>query len=213
MMRLVRRHRSLVLARRLRRPRRRCSCSSRLDARAWQLDRCARRPALPRASRATRLWEPSTRCPAIPRRDARRHRSTRRVAPRAAVLLVRRIGSNPEIRRTRRRCARTRRTGCSSLDRLGPDHGRALDAANLLGVLVVTTPGGNDQNVIAQILKRAANYFQPAIGIDPTNVDAKQNLELVLRITKPGQGPPRHDARSGYGFGRGQGAGDLGNGY
>jgi hypothetical protein len=87
------------------------------------------------------------------------------------------------------------------------------DAANLLGVLVVTTPAGNDQDVIAQILKRAANYFQTAIEINPSNVDAKQNLELVLRLQRPGRGKIGQDARSGYGFGRGRGAGPQGAGY
>ena len=89
------------------------------------------------------------------------------------------------------------------------------EAANLLGVLVATTrvPGGNDRSVITQLLKRSAAYFQQSIAIDPGNADAKQNLELVLRLAKPGKGHFGKDARAGYGFGRGRGASELGSGY
>jgi hypothetical protein len=87
-------------------------------------------------------------------------------------------------------------------------------AANLLGVLVVTTPApGNDRNAVEQILKRAMTYFQQSIELDPTNLDAKENLELVLRITRPGKGSLGKDTRSGYGSFRGQSAGNLGSGY
>jgi hypothetical protein len=86
--------------------------------------------------------------------------------------------------------------------------------ANLLGVLVVTTPApGSDQDAITQILTRGAQYFQTAIAINPRNADAKQNLELVLRLQRPGKGKLGRDARSGYGFGRGRGAGSEGSGY
>ena len=37
--------------------------------------------------------------------------------------------------------------------------------------------------------------------------------ELVLRLTKPGQGKFGKDARSGYGFGRGRGVIPSGSGY
>jgi hypothetical protein len=87
-------------------------------------------------------------------------------------------------------------------------------AANLLGVLVVTTPvPGRDSAAVTQILTRAAQYFQLALAIDPDNVNAKQNLELVLRVQKPGKGKIGRDARAGYGFGRGRGAITQGTGY
>ncbi|MES1246434.1 MAG: hypothetical protein ABUS54_02020 [Actinomycetota bacterium] len=159
------------------------------------------------------LWHPSTRLPGDPAGAIIGTGST--IAWRRALqyFWFSRIGSNPDVRMD----TPTLRAGAQ--DRLlgelasAPTSAQRSDAANLLGVLVVTTPAGTDQDVIAQILKRAANYFQTAIQIDPSNTDAKQNLELVLRITKPGQGHLGHDARSGYGFGRGQGAGSLGNGY
>ena len=55
--------------------------------------------------------------------------------------------------------------------------------------------------------------FQTAIVIDPGNIDAKQNLELVLRIRRPGKSKVGRDARAGFGFGRGHGAAAIGNGY
>jgi hypothetical protein len=125
-----------------------------------------------------------------------------------------RIGSNPEVKMD------TPTLRAAAQDRLlaelagAPTASQRSDAANLLGVLVVTTPAsGNDQDAIAQILKRAATYFQQSIQIDPENLDAKQNLELVLRVTRPGKGHLGRDARSGYGFGRGQGATEVGTGY
>jgi len=88
------------------------------------------------------------------------------------------------------------------------------DAANLLGVLFVTTPAlGTDRTGLTRLLETAAGYFQRAIALDPSNVEAKENLELVLRLREPGPGRLGHDARAGYGFGRGRGATVIGSGY
>jgi len=85
-----------------------------------------------------------------------------------------------------------------------PSETQRSAAANLLGVLVATTPApSRDQDVIAQILKRAEGYFEQAIALNSGNTDAKQNLELALRIGKPGKGRLGQDARAGFGFGRG----------
>ena len=87
-------------------------------------------------------------------------------------------------------------------------------AANLLGVLIVTSPvTSNDPKTLTNILVRAIGYFQRATALDPTNVDAEQNLELALRLRRPGGGRFGRDARSGYGFGRGHGTGLIGSGY
>jgi hypothetical protein len=63
------------------------------------------------------------------------------------------------------------------------------DAANLLGVLVITTATaaaiGNSEGVVGQTLRQTAGYFQQAIALDPSNDDAKQNLELILRSSGP----------------------------
>jgi hypothetical protein len=85
-------------------------------------------------------------------------------------------------------------------------------AANLLGVLTVTTPVA-DGSALTQTLRRAAEYFQRAIGEDSANYAAKLNLELVLRLQRPGKSRFGKDARGGYGFGRGRGVGVVGSGY
>ena len=87
-------------------------------------------------------------------------------------------------------------------------------AANLLGVLVVTTPvPTSDRPLLRRVLRRAAGYFQRAIAIDPANDDAKQNLELVLRVAQPKKGGLNRDARSGYGSGTGHAVLPTGSGY
>ena len=86
------------------------------------------------------------------------------------------------------------------------------DAANLLGVMTVTTPAA-DSATQTQTLERAALYFQHAITEDPTNYAAKLNLELVLRLRRPGKSKFGKDARGGYGFGGAQGAGAIGGGF
>lgn len=87
-------------------------------------------------------------------------------------------------------------------------------AANLLGVLVITTPiAAGNQTAQIQVIKQSISYFQQAVQLDPGNAAAKQNLELLLRVTRPGKGPRGQDSRAGFGFGRGHGATTLGNGY
>jgi hypothetical protein len=160
------------------------------------------------------LWEPSTHLPGDPASALVGTGSTIQWRRTLQYFWYSRIGSNPEIRMD------TPTLRAEAQDKLlkeiasAPTPAQRSKAANLLGVLVVTTPApGRDQDVILQILKRAAGYFQQAIEIDPANVDAKQNLELVYRIAKPGKGHLGRDARSGYGFGKGQGAVSQGSGY
>lgn len=87
-------------------------------------------------------------------------------------------------------------------------------AANLLGVLTITTPVSTaSADAITLILKQSISFFQQAIALDPTDTAAKQNLELVLRVTRPGKGPLGRDAHAGFGFGRGHGATVIGSGY
>ncbi|MDE3026622.1 MAG: hypothetical protein KGI93_13750, partial [Acidobacteriota bacterium] len=88
------------------------------------------------------------------------------------------------------------------------------DAANLLGVLVITTPiSAGSQTAQIQVLKQSIQYFTQAVELDSADTDAKQNLELVLRVTRPGKGPLGRDAHAGFGFGRGHGTSLIGNGY
>jgi hypothetical protein len=87
-------------------------------------------------------------------------------------------------------------------------------AANLLGVLTITTPiASASQTEQTQVLRQSITYFQQAVELDPTDSDAKQNLELVLRVTHPGKGPIGKDAHAGFGFGKGHGTSPLGNGF
>lgn len=160
------------------------------------------------------LWRPATTLPGDPASSIIGTSSTMAWRHSLQAFWYARIGSNPEVRMDAPTLRATAQDSLLEQLSSAPSPEQRSTAANLLGVLVVTTPApGNDQDVIAQILKRAANYFQQSIELDPSNLDAKQNLELVLRITRPGKGHLGRDARSGYGFGRGQGAGQLGSGY
>jgi hypothetical protein len=160
------------------------------------------------------LWRPDTTLPGDPASKLLGTSSTMAWRHSLQAFWYARIGSNPEVRMDAPTLRATAQDSLLAQLASAPSQQQRSTAANLLGVLVVTTPApGNDQDVITQILKRAANYFQQSIELDPSNLDAKQNLELVLRITRPGKGHLGKDARSGYGFGRGQGAGQLGSGY
>jgi hypothetical protein len=90
------------------------------------------------------------------------------------------------------------------------------DAANLLGVLVITTATaaaiGNNEGVVPQTLEQTVGYFQQAIALDPTNADAKQNLELLLRSTGPSNRVVR-EGGTGFGYGGGHGSSPPGYGY
>jgi tetratricopeptide (TPR) repeat protein len=60
------------------------------------------------------------------------------------------------------------RNSCRPRSSIAPTAAQRSAAANLLGVLVVTTPApSREQDVIVQLLRRAASYFQQAIAIDP----------------------------------------------
>ncbi len=160
------------------------------------------------------LWRPSTILPGDP--AAKLIGTGQPLAYRRALqyFWYSRIGGNPELRQDTPALRASAQERIQGLISSAPSRNQRSDAANLLGVLVVTTPApGSDQDAITQILTNAAKYFQLAIAIDPNNFEAKQNLELVLRLQRPGRGKIGQDARSGYGFGRGRGAGPQGAGY
>jgi hypothetical protein len=185
-----------------------------VDVRAWQTT--VKRDDLRfRALPAHKsLWKPSTILPGDP--AAKLIGTGQPLAYRRALqyFWYSRIGSNPEVRQDTPALRASAQERIQSLISSAPTRNQRSDAANLLGVLVVTTPApGSDQDAVTQILTNAAKYFQLAISIDPNNFEAKQNLELVLRLQRPGRGKIGRDARSGYGFGRGRGAGPQGGGY
>jgi hypothetical protein len=185
-----------------------------VDVRAWQLT-VNRDDLRFRALPAHKdLWRPSTILPGDP--ASKLIGTGQPLAYRRALqyFWYSRIGSNPEVRQDTPALRASAQQRIQNLISSAPTRKQRADAANLLGVLVVTTPApGSDQDAVTQILTNAAKYFQLAIAIDPGNFDAKQNLELVLRLQRPGRGKVGQDARSGYGFGRGRGAGPQGGGY
>jgi hypothetical protein len=184
------------------------------DARAWQTTMHRddiRFRALPGHAG---LWKVSTLLPGDPAGTVLSTDDT--IAWRHALQAFwnTRVGTSPEAQQDFP-AVRAKAIGeLLTLTHTGKTAEERSSAANLLGVLIVTTPvAGNNANVIEQALRQAISYFQQAIALDGANTDAKENLELVLRITRPGKGPIGKDARAGFGVGRGHGTSKLGNGY
>ena len=185
-----------------------------LDIHTWQ-STVARDDLRFRALPAhTELWRPPTVLPGDP--ASALIGTTDTIAYRQALqyFWFTRSGSNPLSRTDAPTVRALAQERMQAMITHAPTRAQRSNAANLLGVLVVTTPlVGNDTAAIVQTLNRAAEYFQQAIAIDSANFDAKQNLELVLRLKRPGKSRLGKDARAGYGFGRGRGAGLDGSGY
>ena len=88
----------------------------------------------------------------------------------------------------------------------------ASQAGDLFGVLVAK--GGRTSGGISAD-DRAREAFEAAVRRDPTNTDAKYNLELLLRRTRATatrQGPGNGSGALGHGR-RGAGSGTPGRGY
>jgi hypothetical protein len=185
-----------------------------VDASSWRTT-VARDDIRFRALPAHRdLWRPQTILPGDPAGKLIGTGTTIGYRRALQYFWYSRIGSNPEVRQDTPTLRANAQDRLQALVSHAPNARQRSAAANLLGVLVVTTPSiGNDKDAITQILTRSAQFFQLAISIDPANTDAKQNLELVLRLQRPGKGRLGRDARSGYGFGRGRGVGGQGSGY
>jgi hypothetical protein len=89
---------------------------------------------------------------------------------------------------------------------------QASQAENLLGVLVHRTGRVADGTTAED---RSIAAFETAVRLDPRNVDAKFNLELMLRRARPSgtrEGPNAGSGPRGPGR-RGAGAGTPGRGY
>jgi hypothetical protein len=89
---------------------------------------------------------------------------------------------------------------------------QASRAGNLVGILAATA---NAKDGVTADERQAADAFDAAIRADPTNADAKRNLELLLRRVKVVGTREGAGGSSGY-FGHslpGAGAGLPGSGY
>jgi hypothetical protein len=160
------------------------------------------------------LWRPSTVLPGDPASLLIGTGTTVRYRRALQYFWFSHVGNNPEVHQDAPTLRADAQDKLQKLMNGAPNARQRSAAANLLGVLIVTTPSiANDPSAITQTLTRSAEYFQEAIAINPGNNDAKENLELVLRLTRPGKGKIGRDARSGYGFGKGQGIGNQGGGY
>jgi hypothetical protein len=109
--------------------------------------------------------------------------------------------------------AATRAAAESQLQRLMTTAATAQErstAANLLGVMTVTAPESSPTQ--KSEISFATHYFTQAVIDDPRNLDAKLNLELLLRIQHPGKNRLDQDARGGFGFGGANGVGVVGGG-
>jgi hypothetical protein len=103
--------------------------------------------------------------------------------------------------------------GLAELARSDPDAGRRSRAANMIGVFALNESlAPRDADALASLITGAIGSFRSAVEIDPTNSDAKTNLELALRIAKAaklGGDAPTGDRNTGQGAGLGQ----PGSGY
>jgi hypothetical protein len=185
-----------------------------VDAHAWETT-VARDDLRFRALPAHRdLWTPPTLLPGDPASDLIGTGSTMQYRHALQYFWYSRVGGDPDARLDTPTLRANTQDRLQTLISTAPNSGERSAAANLLGVLVVTAPAlDSDKNAVKQTLVRAREYFQQSIALDPGNVDAKQNLELVLRLQRPGKGKLGNDARRGIGFGRGRAAGVAGSGY
>ena len=184
------------------------------DARAWQSsvrrDDMRFRALLDHGN----LWKPATMLPGDPAGAVLGTSDT--IAWRHALqsFWYTHIGANPQSQEDLPKLRARAQAELLDLMSTAKTPAERSGAANLLGVLVITTPvSAGSQTAQIQVLKQSIQYFQQAVELDPSNAAAKQNLELVLRVTRPGKGPIGKDAHAGFGFGRGHGSTLVGNGY
>jgi hypothetical protein len=88
---------------------------------------------------------------------------------------------------------------------------RRSQLLNLLGALSLERRS-SDPNESGSVLRKAIDNFRSAIELDPTNQDAKVNLELALRNAKA-VNLPGTDPDSGAAQGSLSGQGRAGSGY
>ena len=88
---------------------------------------------------------------------------------------------------------------------------RLSQQLNNLGVLTMGRYSTDSQEA-TQILARGVGAFQNAIEVDPNNLDALRNLEILLRRPEAATLPPNNPSQGGA-QGRVSGQGRVGSGY
>jgi hypothetical protein len=94
--------------------------------------------------------------------------------------------------------------------RIDPNRARASAAANLLGILTVidaSSPSGSQTPI-----ERSIFEFEDAIHLDPSNEQAKANLELLYQLTAPPNTDRGSSQREGHSR-SGASASTPGHGY
>jgi hypothetical protein len=99
------------------------------------------------------------------------------------------------------------------LSRVDPDRGRRSRAANMIGVLALDPQlAPTVQADYDKVVQGAIDAFRYAVELDPSNTEAKRNLELALRIPGTSTLPPNAPSGSGD-VGKTAGLGETGTGY
>jgi hypothetical protein len=154
-----------------------------VDVHRWQSRMRTDDAAYRTAPRRQDLWQPTTILPASLSRDVLGLQ--RDIAYRQALDFFRRGSPRVQIAlaKPRELDARAEATvALSAGPSSDPNAGRRSQALTLLGVLdlLIPTDAKPEQRLAQQL--RAASEFTDAIGADPTNEDAKFDLELALRL-------------------------------
>jgi hypothetical protein len=99
------------------------------------------------------------------------------------------------------------------LSRVDPDPRRRSRAANMIGVLALDPERApTDFEEYTRLVQGAIDAFRYAVELDPSNAEAKRNLELALRIPGTATLPPNAPSGSGD-VGKTAGLGTTGTGY
>jgi hypothetical protein len=181
------------------------------DASAWRSQLRSGDRQLQRHPSAAR-WRADTWLPGDPVRKAAGLDDGIRIRRAVRLFLIaRRTGLGFDNGATRSRVRADAEVALSDAADRGPA-ASASQASNLLGVLVIR--GGR---VVGGVTAddRARSAFEASIRRDPSNTDAKYNLELLLRrtaATATRQGQGNGTGTRGHGR-RGAGAGTPGRGY
>lgn len=184
-----------------------------VDARAWQ-DTVRDDDVLFQMAPARAHWTASERAPdGVARRvlgvddDLRLRRAVRLFALAHLPAMTFEAGQNIEILRVRAQIA------LAQIERNAADRRDRAVAANLLGVLAFEE-ARNDPVNAAAMLRRSGGEFRHAIGLSPSDEDPKVNLEILLRLSRPGAEKTREQVGI-FGASRGIGAGAsrAGRGY